>query len=190
MNNFVIDPEAIAAQLPKGKLPPVEQWNPQSCGEIDMCIERDGTWVHESQPIRREAMVRLFSTILRRDEDGEYYLITPVEKLRLKVADAPFVAVAMTVHGSGREQVLTFRTNVGDEVMAGPDHAIRVVEDAGSAEPSPYVHVRAGLEALIARAVFYDLVELADEEEIDGERLFGVWSAGRFFALGDPGEDL
>lgn len=189
MNNFVIDPEAIAASLPKGSLPPVHLWNPEFCGDIDMCIARDGTWFHEGRPIRRQSMVRLFSTILRRD-DGEYFLVTPAEKLRLKVADAPFVAVAMATHGEGRDQVLTFRTNVDDEVMAGQEHPIRVDVDAESEEPSPYVHVRAGLEALISRPVFYELVELAGEEIIDGETLFGVWSAGRFFPLGDPGEDI
>lgn len=189
MKNFVNDAAAIAASLPKGKLPPVHLWEPDNCGEIDIRIARDGTWFHEGGPIRRPSMVRLFSTILRRDDDGAYYLVTPVEKLRITVEDAPFVAVEMTVHGSGREQVLTFRTNVDDEVMAGPEHPIRVVVDADSEEPSPYVHIRGGLEALIARSVFYDLVELADEEVHDGEPKFGVWSAGAFFVLGDPGED-
>lgn len=188
MNNFVIDPEAIAANLPKGKLPPVHQWEPDFCADADIRIARDGAWYHEGEPIRRESMVRLFSTILRRDDDDAYYLVTPVEKLRIRVDDAPFVAVAMSVHGSDRDQVLTFRTNVGDEIMAGRDHPIRVEHDAESEEPSPYVHVRANLEALIARSVFYDLVELADEYEHNGEQAFGVWSAGAFFVLGDPGE--
>lgn len=175
------DPAAIAARLEAGKLPPVHLWNPPFCGEIDMRIARDGTWYYQGGPIGRKRMVRLFSTVLRRDEDGRYYLVTPAEKLAIQVDDAPFVAVEMTVHGKGREQVLTFRTNVDDEVMAGPDHPIRVVT-APDGEPSPYVHVRARLEALIARSVFYDLVELAEER--DG--VLGVWSAGEFFTLGSP----
>lgn len=175
------DPAAIAARLKSEKLPPVDTWNPPFCGEIDMRIARDGTWYYQGGPIGRPAMVRLFSTVLRRDEDGRYYLVTPVEKLAIRVDDAPFVAVEMTTHGQGRDQVLTFRTNVDDEVMAGPEHPIRVVT-APDGEPSPYVHVRGRLEALISRAVFYDLVELAEER--DG--LLGVWSAGAFFPLGAP----
>lgn len=190
MKNFVNDADAIAASLPQGKLPPVHLWNPEVSGEIDIRIARDGTWFHEGGPIRRQAMVRLFSSILRRDPDGEFYLVTPVEKLRLTVEDAPFVAVEMTVHGSGRQQVLTFRTNVDDEVMAGPEHPLRVEIDPDSQEPSPYLHIRGDLEALITRSVFYELVELAGEEVLDGTTQFGVWSAGAFFVLGDPGEDV
>ena len=189
MKNFVNDIEAIAASLRRGALPPVQQWHPDRQGEIDIRIARDGTWYHEGGPIRRPSMVRLFSTILRHDPDGEFYLVTPVEKLRLTVEDAPFVAVEMTVHGQGRERILTFRTNVDDEIMAGPECPIRVETDADSAEPAPYVLVRDGLEALLARPVFYELVDLADEEEFDGTVEFGVWSAGVFFPLGDPGAD-
>jgi uncharacterized protein len=173
------DPAAIAARLQGRKLPPVHLWNPPFCGEMDMRIARDGTWFYQGSPIGRKPMVRLFSTVLRRDGDGRYYLVTPVEKLAIRVDDAPFVAVEMTAHGAGRGQVLTFRTNVDDEVMAGPEHPIRVAT-AADGEPSPYLHVRDRLEALIARAVFYDLVELAEER--DGE--FGVWSAGAFFPIG------
>jgi hypothetical protein len=175
------DPAAIAARLAGGKLPPVHQWNPPFCGEMDMRIGRDGTWFYQGGPIGRKPMVRLFSTVLRHDEDGRYYLVTPVEKLAIRVDDAPFLAVEMTAHGEGEAQVLTFRTNVEDEVMAGPEHPIRVAV-AADGEPSPYVHVRDRLEALIARAVFYDLVELAVER--DGR--FGVWSAGVFFPIGEP----
>lgn len=184
------DPAAIAARLPKGKLPPVHLWQPERLVEMDMRITRDGVWLHEGAPIKRARMVKLFATILRRDDDERYYLVTPVEKIGITVEDAPFVAVEMSVHGAGREQVLTFRTNVDEEIMAGPEHPIRVDIDQDSEEPSPYVHVRDRLDALIARAVFYDLVELAVEEEDggDGELRFGVWSAGSFFELGDPGE--
>jgi hypothetical protein len=186
------DPAAIAARLPKGKLPPVHLWHPERAIDIGMRITRDGVWLHEGAPIVRARMVKLFATILRRDDDERYYLVTPVEKVAIAVDDAPFVAVAMSVHGTGREQVLTFRTNVDEEVMAGPGHPIRVDIDQDSEEPSPYVHVRDRLDALIARAVFYDLVELALEEEDarSGELRFGVWSAGSFFELGDPGEIL
>lgn len=188
--NEKFDPAAIAARLPKGELPPVHLWQPERVVDIDMRISRDGVWLHEGAPIKRARMVKLFATILRRDDDERYYLVTPVEKVAIAVDDAPFVAVAMSVHGGGREQVLTFRTNVGEEVMAGPEHPIRVDIDQDSEEPSPYVHVRDRLEALIGRAVFYDLVELAVEEADggNGENRFGVWSAGSFFELGDPGE--
>ena len=174
------DPAAIAARLQGGALPPVHEWDPPFCGEMDMRIARDGTWFYQGSPIGRSPMVRLFSTVLRHDADGRYYLVTPVEKLAIRVDDAPFLAVEMTVHGAGERQVLTFRTNVEDEVMACAEHPIRVAI-APNGEPAPYVHVRDRLEALIARAVFYDLVELATER--DGR--LGVWSAGAFFPLGE-----
>ncbi len=175
----------IAARLPRESLPPVHLWHPERSGTVDIRIARDGTWYHEGAPIRRDAMVRLFSTVLRREPDGSYCLVTPVEKLAITVEDAPFVAVGMTAHGSGREQVLEFRTNVGGALIAGPEHPIRVAVDADSGEPSPYVLVRDGLEALIARAVYYDLVERAEETERDGVIELGVWSAGAYFRLGD-----
>lgn len=162
-------------------LPPVHLWNPEFCGDLDMRIARDGTWFYMGTPIGRERLVRLFSTILRHDEDGKYYLVTPVEKVGITVEDAPFLAVAMKVDGKGRDQTLTFTTNVGDETIAGVDHPMRFVIDKASGEPAPYVHVRARLEALINRAVFYDLVELGVEEMHEGARWFGVWSAGVFF---------
>ena len=185
------DPEAIAARLPQGKHPPVETWNPDFLGDIDMRIARDGTWFYNGTPINRPAMVKLFSGVLRRDANGKYYLVTPVEKYGINVEDAAFVAVEMTVHDSGPDQVLTFRTNVDDEVMAGPDHPIRIDIDPDSGEPAPYIHVRGRLEALIARAVFYDLVELADEDAPDQQGRIGVWSAGVFFPIGrvDAGGD-
>jgi len=184
------DPAAIAAQLPKGKVPPVDSWQPDFSGEMDMRIARDGTWHYLGSPIRRHRMVKMFASILRHDEDQRYYLVTPVEKYAIVVEDAPFQAVAMDVHGQGHDQVLTFRTNVDDEVMAGPEHALRMTIDATTEEPSPYIHVRGRLEALISRAIFYDLVELA-VEELDGDDCqFGVWSAGVFFPLGPPGSVL
>ena len=162
--------------------------NQQFCGDIDMRIARDGTWFYHGSPIGRTQLVKLFSTVLKRDSIGDYWLETPAEKCRIQVEDAPFLAVEMLVEGSGVDQRLRFRTNVDDNVIAGPDNPLRVEIDPVTEEPSPYVLVRGGLEGLIARAVFYDLVELAVEEERDGEILFGVWSDGMFFPLGDPGE--
>lgn len=160
-------------------LPPVHLWNPPHCGDIDIRIARDGVWFHEGTPIGREALVRLFSTILRRDPDG-FHLVTPVEKMRITVEDAPFIAVRVDRDG----EALRFVTNVGDEVEAGPDHAIRVEEDPATGEPRPYLHVRRGLEALIARPVFYELVEMAVERATaDGPR-FCVASNGAWFPVG------
>src|ERR1700742_4955509 len=161
------------------KLPPVEKWNPAHCGDIDIRIARDGTWFHEGTPVGRRELVRLFSTILRRDGD-DFVLVTPAEKMRIVVEDAPFLAVLLTAEGAGRDQRLTFTTNVGDETVAGPDNPIRVEIDPRTREPAPYVHVRRGLEAKISRAVFYALAELAVR---DGEML-GVWSGGVFFPIG------
>jgi uncharacterized protein len=160
-------------------LPPVERWHPAHCGDIDIRIARDGTWYHLGTPIGRKELVRLFSTILRKDGE-DYVLVTPAEKMRITVEDVPFQAVLMDVEGLGRDQVLTFTTNVGDETVAGADNPIRVETDPVSEEPAPYVHVRRGLEAKISRAVFYSLAELAVR---DGDRL-GVWSGGQFFPIG------
>lgn len=174
----------LFAQIPKSKgLPPVHLWNPDFCGDIDMRIARDGTWYYQGTPIGRKPMVRLFSTILRRDGD-DYFLITPVEKVGIKVDDAPFVAVALDVTGEGETQILRFVTNVEDETQAGVDHPLRVLIDPETQEPAPYIHVRSNLEALIHRNVFYQLVELAVTREIDGQRWLGVWSDGVFFPIG------
>ena len=164
------------------KLPPVEKWNPAHCGDIDIRIARDGTWYHEGTPVGRKELVRLFSTILRKDPDG-FVLVTPAEKMRIVVEDAPFLAVLMDVRGEGRNQTLAFTTNVGDETVAGPDNPIRVEIDPKTEEPAPYVHVRKGLEARLSSAVFYQLVDLA---ELDGDGFLGVWSGGVFFRLGRP----
>ncbi|MCR9068219.1 MAG: DUF1285 domain-containing protein [Rhodobacteraceae bacterium] len=164
-----------------GKLPPVHLWNPPFCGDLDMEIRRDGTWFYEGTPIGRPAMVRLFSTILKREGD-KYFLVTPVEKVGLRVEDAPFVAQDFEVTGDGPGQVITFTTNVGDSVAAGPDAPIRVVRDADG-EPSPYVMVRSGLEALIDRKSFYRLVDLGTSHDVDGTDWFGLWSSGTFFPV-------
>ncbi|WP_172328546.1 DUF1285 domain-containing protein [Mangrovicoccus sp. HB161399] len=166
-----------AARAAKKGPPPVHLWNPPFCGDIDMRIARDGTWFYMGTPIGRPAMVKLFSSILKKEGDA-YFLVTPVEKVGIQVDDAPFLAVDFTVSGEGAEQVLTFATHVGDEVAAGPDHPVRV-ETGADGEPSPYIHVRAGLEALIDRKSFYRLVELCAEK--DG--WFGLWSGGAFFPV-------
>jgi hypothetical protein len=174
---------AAAKQAPGRGLPPVHLWDPPHRGDIDIVIKKDGSWIHEGGRIGREALVRLFSTVLRKDEDG-IYLVTPVEKMRITVEDAPFVAVrvdrAKTAVGGER---LIFLTNVGDEVEAGPDNAIRV-ETGEDGEPRPYLHVRCGLEALISRPVFYELVEMAQERETPAGRRLGVASGGAWFDLG------
>ncbi len=169
----------VARLLAEKKLPPVELWNPAHCGGSDMRIAADGTWFHMGTPIGRPAMVKLFSTILRRDADGSHVLVTPVEKLDIAVDDAPFVAVELRSEGEGRDRKLGFRLNVEDWVIAGPDHQLRI-EVAEDGTPRPYLHVRRGLEALINRPVFYELVELALTES--GEPL-GLWSDGAFFAI-------
>ncbi len=163
------------------RLPPVHLWNPPFCGDLPMVIKRDGTWLYQGSPIGRKRMVQLFSSILRHDEDGRYYLITPVEKCGIEVEDAPFVAVEVKATGKGRSQVLAFRTHVDDWVTAGEGHPIRVHIDPESDEPSPYILVRGRLEALINRAVFYELVALGVVDEGDGKDMFGVWSSGQFF---------
>ena len=166
----------IAQLAADAKLPPVEAWNPAHCGHSDMRIARDGTWFHQGSPIGRPAMVRLFATILRGEPDGTFVLVTPVEKLTIDVEDAPFVAVEMKAEGSGRDAKLAFRLNTGELLTAGPEHPLRF---AGTAdEPRPYLHVRGRLEALVARPVYYDLAELALENEPPG-----VWSDGAFFPV-------
>ena len=168
----------IARLAEEEKLPPVERWNPDHCGTSGMRIARDGTWFHEGSPIGRAAMVRLFSTILRREPDGGYVLVTPVEKLDIEVEDAPFVAVELKSEGEGESRSLAFRLNTGDLVVAGPDHPLRFA--AGEDGPHPYVEVRRGLEALIARPVYYELANLALAE---GAEPAGLWSGGAFFPL-------
>jgi hypothetical protein len=175
---------SLQCELAAGrKLPPIETWNPAHCGEIDIRIARDGIWFHEGTPIARRELVRLFSTILRREADA-YYLVTPAEKMRVQVEDAPFLAVLLDVQRSGRDQRLLFTTNVGDQVIADADHRLRREAVPPEDTSIPYIHIRSGLEARISRSVFYQLVEIA----VPGEREFagqlGVWSSGLFFPLG------
>jgi len=176
---------AAAKQAPGRGLPPVHLWNPAHCGEIDIVIKRDGRWIHEGAPIGREALVRLFSTVLRKDPDG-FHLVTPVEKLRIVVEDAPFIATRVDrAKNQDGGEALRFLTNVGDEVEAGPENAIRV-EVGEDGEPRPYLHVRRGLEALISRPVFYELVEMAEERPTPEGQTLGVSSNGAWFPVGPP----
>jgi uncharacterized protein len=158
------------------------------CGDLEMRIARDGSWHYRRSPIGRLALVKLFASVLRREADGRYWLVTPAERGLIEVEDVPFLAVALAVEGQGRDQALNFRTNLDEFVTAGPDNPLRV-ETAASGEPTPYILVRDGLEARLARAVFYDLVEHGIEEQVGDKIEFGVWSRGMFFRLGDVGPD-
>jgi hypothetical protein len=169
---------------PAGRgLPPVHLWNPPFCGDLDMRIAGDGTWFYMGTPIGRPALVRLFSTILKR-ENGKHFLVTPVEKVGIRVDDAPFMAVEMRIENDTRGRLLRFRTNVDDWVACEPGHALRFerAEDGGL---TPYLHVRADLWAKVTRALYYDLVDMGEERMIDGEDMFGVESGGEFFAMAD-----
>jgi hypothetical protein len=171
---------ALVAQAGKpAKSRPVDRWNPPYCGEIDMRIAADGTWFYRGSPIEREALVRLFASILRREPDRRYVLVTPVERVGITVEDAAFLAVEMAVEGAGSDRTLTFRTNVGDIVAAGPEHPFRFEAERGTGGMKPYLHVRGGLEALVTRSLALDLVALGDERA----GAAGIWSGGAFFAF-------
>ncbi|MCT7663407.1 DUF1285 domain-containing protein [Shinella kummerowiae] len=172
-----------AAETGGRGLPPVERWNPPFCGDIDMEIRPDGTWFYMGTPIGRAPLVRLFSTVLRKDEDGKTYLVTPVERVGIRVVDAPFLAVEMNASGEGAAQTLTFRTNVGDVIETGPEHPLRFIIAGENNELKPYLLVRGRLEALVSRAVMYDLVELGETIEIDGINMFAVRSGGVVFPV-------
>jgi uncharacterized protein len=178
-------PSGLSALLARAGDPlqsrPVERWNPAYCGEIDMRIAADGTWFYRGSPIGREALVRLFASILRREEDGRHVLVTPVEKVGIEVEDAPFLAVEMFCDGAGEAQTLTFRTNVGDVAAAGPQQPLRFAVEPGTCGLKPYVAVRGRLEALLTRPLAHELVNVAEER--DGR--LGVWSGGAFFPIPD-----
>lgn len=184
-SGLTMDQIAASAQKSGTRgLPPVEKWDPPFCGDLDMRIARDGTWFYLGTPIGRPELVRLFSTILRKD-GADYFLVTPVEKVGITVDDAPFVAVDFDRVEDG----LRFETNVGDTVVAGPDHPIRVERDPDTGEPAPYVNIRRNLEALIDRKSFYRLVEIGEHAEHEGARWFGLRSKGVFFPI-IPSADL
>ena len=182
IQNSGSDNSSLGGLVAGGKRPPID------LGDLDMRIARDGTWFYRGSPIARPALVKLFASVLRREPDGRYWLVSPAERGRIEVEGVPFLAVALTVAGEGREQQLIFRTNLDDIVTAGPDNPLRV-ETAANGEPAPYILVRDDLEARIARPVFYDLVDLGREEPIEQTTQFGLWSRGRFFQLGEPGPD-
>jgi len=179
----------VIAPDPSGrKLPPVEQWSPERSADIDMEIRADGSWWHEGGRINRQKLVKLFSTILRRDEDGSFWLVTPYEKVVVHVEDAPFIATRVDRAGeAGKDQTLAFVTNVGDVVIAGADNPLRIETDPKTLEPSPYLLVRGRLEAKLARPVFYELAGMAVTSPEDEGRL-GVWSDGMFFDIGPAGD--
>ncbi len=194
-------PESLLDGIDPDRLPPLEQWQPPLSGVMDLRIARDGTWWHEGRPIERPSLVRLFATILRREADGQYYLVTPVEKWRIEVEDSAFLAVRLDVDGEGRNQRLDFVTNPGERVESGPERPIVVEYRAGSAEPAPYLTMRNGLRARLTRSVFLELAEraeraepslagpsLAGPDEANSAAVYGVWSRGAFFVLG-PVED-
>ena len=175
--------EAITGALAHAKgLPPVELWNPPFCGDLDMRIAADGTWFYLKTPIGRPALVKLFASVLKREGD-KYFLVTPVEKCGIQVEDAPFLAVELGVARSGIGQVLNFRTNVDDWIACGPEHKLRFEPETGTGGLKPYLHVRRNLWAKVTRALFFDLVELGEEREVDGTMMFGVSSTGEFFAM-------
>jgi hypothetical protein len=171
-----------AARAGKGAAP-VERWNPDLCGDLDMEIKADGTWFYLGTPIGRMALVQLFSSVLRKDADGKTYLVTPVERVGIRVADAPFIAVEMDVSGKGADQVITFRTNVGDVVEAGPERPLRFVDENDTGGLKPYVLVRGRLEALLSRPVMYELVEHGEDIEIEGKTMFALRSRGAVFPV-------
>ncbi len=170
--------EAERASGKKG-MPPVHLWNPPFCGDIDMRIAQDGLWYYLNSPIGRKPLMKLFASVLRHDEDGKYYLVTPVEKCGIRVDDAPFVAIRMSVDGKGRGQSITFETNTDDIVTIDATHPMRVAVEAGTEGLKPYVLVRGRLEALVSRALFYDLVALG---MVEGD-WFGVWSGSQFWPM-------
>src|SRR6202046_5494425 len=179
---LTVAPREPATTTPAGKgLPPVHLWNPPFCGDLDMRIATDGTWFYLGTPIGRPALVRLFSTILKR-EDGKHFLVTPVEKVGIRVDDAPFLAVEMQKEADGAERLLRFRTNVDDWVPCDSGHRLRF-EAAADGGLTPYLHVRADLWAKVTRALYYDLVDMGEERMVDGRPMFGVASSGEFFAV-------
>jgi hypothetical protein len=183
--------EGLAAQLPKignepgGRgLPPVHLWNPPFCGDIDMRIAADGTWFYQKTPIGRLALVKLFSSVLKREGDS-YFLVTPVEKVGIVVEDAPFMAVELKLDQNAAGRALKFRTNVDEWIEAGPGHALRFEEDAVNGGLKPMLHVRSDLWAKVTRALFYDLVELGEERDLGGKVMFGIASRGEFYPMAE-----
>jgi uncharacterized protein len=175
---------ALAQSKAKGGISSTSPVGPQMCGDIDMRISRDGTWHYMGSPIGRMPLVKLFASVLQRDDSGDFWLITPAEMCRIQVDDAPFTAVEMTIDQTAGQQNLVFRTNLDEIVTVGAANPLRVEINSDTQEPAPYVTVRDGLDALISRAVFYDLVEIAEVREDGPADMLGVWSSGEFFEIG------
>jgi hypothetical protein len=174
--------ESLAARIGTGRHPPVEKWNPPFCGDLDMRIATDGTWFYLGTPIGRPALVKLFASVLKREGD-KHFLVTPVEKVGIRVDDAPFLAVELEIENRGPEQNLIFRTNVDDIVRCDPEHRMRFEPEAGTGGIKPYMHVRRDLWAKVTRALFFDLVAIGEVREQGGARMFGIFSAGEFFPI-------
>lgn len=181
--NADLDALVARAQRAGKGAPPVEKWNPDFCGDLDMEIRADGNWFYQGTPITRVPLVQLFSSVLRKDADGRTYLVTPVEKMGIRVEDAPFLAVEMHVDGAGDSQRITFRTNVGDVVEAGPENPVRFAEEAETGGLKPYVLVRGRLEALMTRPVLHELVSHGEEISVDGTPVFALRSNGAVFTV-------
>ncbi|MCM0611982.1 DUF1285 domain-containing protein [Marinobacter sediminum] len=185
------NPESLASQIKETVKnpanPPLEQWNPELSGDMDLRISRDGQWIFKGEPLAREAIVRLFSTILRREDDGEYYLVTPVEKWRIQVEDTPLLAHSLQVEGQGDRQVISLTTNVGENLEIGKHHPLEIGTYPGSQEPRPVVWLRHGVEARLVTAAYYDLAEHVVERNEDGHPVLGVFSHGIFYKIGQSG---
>ncbi|WP_372965107.1 DUF1285 domain-containing protein [Marinobacter sp.] len=176
--------KAVTQNTGQQGLPPLENWHPELSGDMDLVITRDGQWVFKGEPIKRTATIKLFSTILRREDDGHYYLLTPVEKWRIKVEDAPLLAHTLNTTGEGESQVLTLTTNMDETLEISDEHPLIVCNYPGSDEPRPVILVRHGVEARLGTQTFYDLVALAEEREIGGKSVVGVVSNGKFWKIG------
>ena len=185
------NPQKLTEQLPQnGKssgLPPLDSWHPELSGDMDMRISRDGQWIYQGDPIKREALVRLFATILRREEDGEYYLVTPVEKWRIQVEDTPLLAHSLSVQGEGRNQKVFLTTNMGETLVVSDEHPLSVDCYPDSDEPRPVILVRHGVEARLTTAAYYDLAEHLSEKIVDGRPVYGLYSCGNFYKVGQGG---
>ncbi|MBB5320583.1 DUF1285 domain-containing protein [Marinobacter oulmenensis] len=179
--------DSVKEASPETNLPPIEDWHPELSGDMDLVISRNGQWLFEGRAIPRQATIRLFSTILRREDDGEYYLVTPVEKWRIQVEDTPLLAHSVEVRGLADDQVITVTTNMGETLEIGERYPLTVENYPDSEEPRPVVGVRRGLEARLVTNAFYDLADLVDEHVVDGETQLGVMSNGKFWKIGENG---
>ena len=185
MTSLMKDLAAYAASGSDVKPAPVHLWDPPFCGDIDLRIAADGTWYYMGSPIGRAALVRLFASVLKREADGKFFLVTPQEKVGITVEEAPFVGVLAQRQREGTDQRVTIETNVGEQVMINEDHSLRVEINSVTGEPAPFVHIRSGLDAKLNRPTFYDIVDWSQTDELNGKAQFGLWSGGHFFPMAD-----